>query len=35
MLLNAALEQLDRAKEITVSTFREEDEKGGSSEGII
>lgn len=28
MLLDAALEQLDRAKEITVSTFREEDEKG-------
>lgn len=28
MLLDAALEQLDRSKEITVSTFREEDEKG-------
>ena len=28
MLLDAALEQLDRTKEITVSTFREEDEKG-------
>lgn len=28
MLLDAALGQLDRAKEITVSTFREEDEKG-------
>ena len=28
MLLDAALEQLDRAKEITVSTFPEEDEKG-------
>ena len=27
-LLKTALEQLDRAKEITVSTFREEDEKG-------
>ena len=27
MLLDAALEQLDRAKEITVSTFRGEDEK--------
>ena len=28
MLLDAALEQLDRTKDITVSTFREEDEKG-------
>lgn len=28
MLLEAALEELDRTKEITVSTFREEDEKG-------
>ena len=28
MLLDTALEQLDRTKEITVSTFREEDEKG-------
>lgn len=28
MLLNTALEQLDRTKDITVSTFREEDEKG-------
>ena len=28
ILLNTALEQLDREKEITVSTFREEDEKG-------
>ena len=28
MLLDAVLEQLDRTKEITVSTFREEDEKG-------
>lgn len=28
VLLEAALEQLDRTKEITVSTFREEDEKG-------
>ena len=28
MLLDAALERLDRSKEITVSTFREEDEKG-------
>lgn len=28
MLLGKALEQLDRTKDITVSTFREEDEKG-------
>ena len=28
MLLEAALEQLDRTKDIIVSTFREEDEKG-------
>lgn len=28
MLLEKALEQLDRTKDITVSTFREEDEKG-------
>jgi len=28
ILLDAALEQLDREKEITVSTFREEDKKG-------
>ena len=28
ILLEAALEQLDRTKDITVSTFREEDEKG-------
>ncbi len=28
LLLEVALEQLDRTKEITVSTFREEDEKG-------
>ena len=27
-LLSKALEQLDRAKDISVSTFREEDEKG-------
>ena len=27
-LLSVALEQLDRTKEITVSTFREEDSKG-------
>ena len=28
MLLDATLEQLDRTKDITVSTYREEDEKG-------
>ncbi len=28
MLLGTALEQLDRTKDIIVSTFREEDEKG-------
>ena len=28
MLLDATLEQLDRTKDIIVSTFREEDEKG-------
>ena len=28
MLLSKALDQLDRTKDITVSTFREEDEKG-------
>ena len=30
MLLSKALEQLDRTKDITVSTFREEDEKGAA-----
>ena len=35
MLLEAALEQLDRTKEITVSTFREEDEKGWLQELCI
>lgn len=35
MLLDAALEQLDRTKEITVSTFREEDEKGWLQELCI
>lgn len=34
MLLDAALEQLDRAKEITVSTFREEDEKGAAPRAL-
>lgn len=34
MLLEAALEQLDRAKEITVSTFREEDERGGAPRAL-
>ena len=28
MLLNKALERLDRTRDISVSTFREEDEKG-------
>ena len=28
LLLSKALEQLDRTKDISVSTFREEDEKG-------
>lgn len=34
MLLHKALEQLDRTKDITVSTFREEDKKGDAPRAL-
>ena len=34
LLLSKALEQLDRTKDISVSTFREEDEKGAAPRAL-